>query len=160
MTINLYQKEIVKEFVAELGALLSIRISQYHRKYNQDDDTKFFNEFIICPHEDDDGRDIIKYPSIARKHFEEKLDVGFSYFRLSGLSLTNEKSIEYWLTCDPYFLEEEYEGDSLDFGIVGDKITFYHQSMIEFLESYDDENWENIIRNVKKEISFGTLKRS
>ena len=160
MTINLYKKEIVKEFVAELGTLLSIRISQYIRKFKQDDETKFFNEFIICPFQDDYDRDYIKYPANARKHFEEKLDVGFCYLELSGLALTNEKSIEYSLTCHPYFLEEEYDGDSLDFGLVGSIITFYHQSMIDFLEQYDDETWKNIIRNVQKEISFGTLKRS
>jgi len=160
MTINLYKKEIVKEFVAELGTLLSIRISQYHQKYRENDETKFFNEFIICPYQDDYDRDIIKYPAIAKKHFEDNFDVGFSYFELSHLALTNQKSIEYSLTCHPYFLEEEYDGDSLDFGLVGNKITFYHQSMIDFLEQYDDETWKNIIRDVQKEISFGTLKRS
>jgi len=32
--------------------------------------------------------------------------------------------------------------------------------MIDFLEQYDDETWKNIIRDVQKEISFGTLKNS
>jgi hypothetical protein len=160
MTINLYKKEIVKEFVAELGKLLSIRISQYIRKFKQDDESKFLNEFIICPYQDDFDRGQIQYPANARKHFEEKLDVGFSYFELSGLSLTNEKFIEYSITCYPVFLEEDYEGDSLEFRLVKDKINFYDQSMIDFLEDYDDEIWKIIVRDVQKEISFGTLKRN
>ena len=153
MTTNLYKKEVVSEFVAELGSLLSIRISQYLRKFKEDDETKFFNQFIICPYQDDYDSDQIEYPANARKHFEQNIDVGFSAFELTSLSLTPEKSIEYSLQCYPDFLEKE-------FGLVGDKITFYHQSMIELLESYDDETWRKIIRDVQAEISFGTLKKS
>ena len=160
MTVNVYQKEIVKEFVAELGTLLSIRISQYHRKYNEDDETKFFNEFIICPFQDDYDSNMIEDPAIARKHFEDNFDVGFSCFELSHLALTKEKSIEYSLSCYPNFLEKDYSGDSLDFGLIGNKITFYFQSTIDFLEQYDDETWKNIIGDVQEEIIFGTLKKS
>jgi hypothetical protein len=160
MIVNVYQKEIVKEFVAELGTLLSIRISQYHRKYNEDDATQFFNEFIICPYPDDYDRHIIEDPAIAKKHFDDNFDVGFSCFELSNLGLTKEKSISYFLTCTPYFLEKDYDGDNLDFCLIGNKITFYDQIMIDFLESYDDETWKNIIGDVQEEIIFGTLKKS
>jgi hypothetical protein len=160
MTINLYKKDIVKEFVTELGTLLSIRISQYLRKFKEGSESKFFNEFVICPFEDDYDRDYIKYPANARKHFEDNIDVGFSNFMLTHIGLTNDKSLEYSLICFPNFIDKDYEGDSLDFGLVGNKITFYHQSMIDFLENYDDNTWKNIIRDVQKEISFGTLKRS
>jgi len=160
MTTNLYKKEIVKEFVAELGTLLSIRISQYIRKFKQGDESEFFNQFIICPTENNYDRDFIEYPAMARKHFEENLDSGFCYFQLSDLALTNEKLIEFSLYCDPWFLEEEYDGDGLDFGLIGNEITFYDQRFIDILEQYDDNTWNSLIRNVQKEISFGTLKIS
>jgi len=160
MTINLYKKEVVSKFVVELGSLLSIRISQYHRKFKNDDEIKFFNQFIICPDKDDYDGDQIEYAANARQHFEENIDVGFSYFELVNLRLTSEKSIEYCFTCYPDFLEKEFQDDGLAFGLIGDKITFYHQSMIELLESYGDDTWTPIIRDVQAEISFGSLKRS
>lgn len=160
MTTNLYKKDVVSEFVRELGTLLSIRIAQYHRKFKQEDDTKFLNEFIICPHQDDYDRDLIKHPAWARKHFEDNLDVKFSSFELSNVGLTKDRFIEYSFSCYPDFLEENYDGDSIEFGLTENKIVFYHQSMIDFLEQYEDEVWKKIIRNVQGEISFGTLKRS
>jgi hypothetical protein len=160
MTMNLYKNDLVKKFVDELGTLLSIRFSQYIRRFKEDDESKFLNEFIICPYENAYDLDYIKYPAFARKHFEDNIDVGFSYFELSKVSLTRDKSIEYSLTCFPEFLDKDYDGDSLDFGLVGDKITFYHQSMIDFLEEYEEATWKKLILDVQKEISFGTLKRS
>ena len=34
------------------------------------------------------------------------------------------------------------------------------KALFDYLEQYEDETWKNIIRDVQKEISFGTLKRS
>ena len=160
MTTNVYSKPLVKEFTEELGTLLSIRISQYLRKYKNDSEAKFINEFIICPYFEDFDKDLILYPASARSHFEENLNINFSHFELNHLSLNIDMKVEYSLQCYPYFIDDEIDSDALDFGLVGNQVTFYHQDMIDFLETFDDDIWNKLTRELRKEISFGTLKNS
>ena len=160
MTTNVYSKPLVKIFVEELGTLLSIRISQYLSKYKENSEAKFLNEFIICPYFEDFDRDLIRYQASARSHFEENLNIDFSHFELNHLSLNIDMKVEYSLQCYPYFIDDEIDFDGLYFGLVGNKITFYHQDMIDFLETFDDDIWNKLTRELRKEISIGTLKNS
>lgn len=158
MTVNIYKRALVKEFVDELGTLLAIRISRYHRNFNKSNEIEFFNEFIICPSDDDDGEDLIRNSARIKKHFDKNFVTGFSQFQLAGLSLNSQKEIEYALNCYPDFLEEDYQGDSIAFALAGKAITFYDQYPIDLFEEFGDEVWSKLILDVKKEISFGSLK--
>jgi hypothetical protein len=160
MAANIYKKQIVEEFVNELGKLFSIRIAQYIRKFRDNDEGKFINEFIICPPWEFYDEDLIRYAALARKDFEENLNIKFCQFDVTNVAFRSDKFIEYYFAFFPHFLDEENDEDYLRFSVVGNKITFRHQSMIDCLESYEDADWRSVILKVQNELILGTMKSS
>ena len=156
MTKNTFKNQLVAEFTNELGTLLSIRIYQYISKHKEGDESKFLNEFIICPYDDDYDRDYIRYPAMARRHFEEKLNVEFGYFELNSIKLDSNKNLEYYLT----WFTEDFQDEYISFGLNGKQITFNEQETIDFFETLTNDFWRKMIKDVRKEISFGTLKNT
>ena len=154
MSTNTFKNELVAEFVNELGTLLSIRISQYISKHKNGSETNYLNEFLIFPHIDNFDNDIIEYPAMARKHFEDNLNVGIDYFSLIHIRLDSNKNFEYFFAWFAEYLEPDYA----NFVLNGNQILIDEQKTIDFLESLPKEFWEKMIKDVKKEISFGTLK--
>ena len=73
-------------------------------------------------------------------------------------TVTDEKKIQYSFTIPHNFIDENYDGDFLDFGLIGKDITFYTQWMIDMLEEYDDDCWNKVLVQLKQELMFGTLK--
>jgi len=160
MSSQIYLKSSIKHFVEELGNLLSIRISQYLHKYKNGSEANFINQLIMCPHFEDYDIDYIHYPALTRKHFEENLNIDLTYFELNQLHLKSDMKVEYSFSCYPYFIEDEIEANALEFALVANQITFYDQDMINFLETYGDDVWNKLTQELRKEISFGTLKNS
>jgi len=158
VTKNTFKNQLVAEFTNELGTLLSMRIFQYISKYKEGDESKFLNEFIICPYDNDNDydRDYIRYPAMARRHFEEKLNVEFGYFELNGIKLDSNKNLEYYLT----WFTEDFQDEYIGFGLNGKQITFDKQETIDFFETLTNDFWRKMIKDARKKISFGTLKNT
>ena len=154
MSTNTFKNELVAEFVNELGTLLSIRISQYISKHKNGSETNFLNEFLIFPHLEDFDNDYIRHPAMARNHFEENLNAGFDYLVLIDIRLDSNKNLEYYFAWYAEYFEPEY----VSFGLNGKLVLIDEQETIDFLESQKDDFWEKMIKDVQKEISFGTLK--
>jgi hypothetical protein len=157
MNNNVYNNPLVIKFVNELGILLRIRINQYHRKFNKDNESNFLNKFIICPEIGDHDLDHIRHPALERKHFNDNLGIQLSVFDFNHISLANNK-IKYSFSVFPDFIDNDDDGDLLEFSLIEDKITFYDQDMIDFLESCDDETLNQIILKVQSESSLNSLK--
>jgi len=154
-----FQNEVLVEFVEQLGTLLSIRINQYIRKYHGGSESIFFNQFVVCP--DDDSRSdnkLLKYPAASRNHFVENLNLRFTNIELSNIALTNDKKIQYSLTCYPEFIVDEYDGDYLEMTLVENKLTIEGQIMINILENSSHVTFKSLVKKIQQEISFETLK--
>ena len=120
------------------------------------------NEVIIYLKMNDDTKIRDFYNSFWKIITETyaNLNINFSHFELNHLSLNIDMKVEYSLQCYPYFINDEIDSDALEFGLVGNQVTFYHQDMIDFLETFDDDIWNKLTRELRKEISFGTLNNS
>ena len=160
MSTNIYKNKLVESFAVELGVLLSIRVAEYIRKHRNGNEFAFLNEFIICPHIEDGDYKIAQYAKSAKQHFDNNINIKFSIFELVHIAVTDQKQIEYSFQCYPDFLDENYDGDFVDFGLVGKNITFYTQWMIDMLEEYDDDCWNKVLVQLKQELMFGTLKNT
>ena len=160
MSTNIYKNKLVESFAVELGLLLSLRVTEYIRKHRKGNEFSFLNEFIICPHEQDSDYEIAQYAKSARQHFDKNINIKFGGFELAHIAVTDQKQIEYSFNCYPSFIDENYDGDFVNFGLVGKDITFYTQWMIDMLEEYDDDCWNKVLVQLKQELMFGTLKNT
>ena len=160
MSTNIYKNKLVESFAVELGVLLSLRVAEYIRKHRNGNEFAFLNEFIICPQVDDGDYGITQYAMQAKQHFDKNINIKFGGFELAHIAVNDQKQIEYSFNCYPNFLDENYDGDLLDFGLVGKDITFYTQWMIDMLEEYDDDCWNKVLVKLKQELMFGTLKNT
>lgn len=160
MSTNIYKNKLVESFVVELGVLLSVRVAEYIRKHRNGNEFAFLNEFIICPQVDDGDYKITNYAMQAKQHFDKNVNIKLGSFELAHIAVTDQKQIEYSFNCYPDFLDENYNGDFVDFGLVGKNITFYTQWMIDMLEEYDDDIWNRVLVQLKQELMFGTLKNT
>ena len=160
MSTNIYKNKLVESFAVELGVLLSVRVAEYIRKHHKGNEFAFLNEFIICPHIEDGDYEITKYAVQAKQHFDKNINIKFGGFELVHIAVTDQKQIEYSFQSYPDFLDENYDDDLLDFGLVGKDITFYTQGMIDMLEEYDDDCWNKVLIQLKQELMFSTLKNT
>ena len=160
MSTNIYKNKLVESFAVELGVLLSVRVAEYIRKHHKGSEFAFLNQFIICPQVNDGDYGITKDAVQAKQHFDKNFNTKFGGFELVHIAVTDQKQIEYSFQSYPDFLDENYDDDLLDFGLVGKDITFYTQWMIDMLEEYDDECWNRVLVQLKQELMFGTLKNT
>jgi nucleoside-diphosphate-sugar epimerase len=77
--------------IEEFGILISRRISRYHSKYYEDDEVKFFNNFVICPEQDPNGNELLADLVERKIHFDDCLEIGAEVLFLKNLSLTNHR---------------------------------------------------------------------
>jgi hypothetical protein len=152
------QNESLSNFVTELGKLLSIRISQYHRKFYGGNEYEFFNRFIVCPCDEESDGYIIGELYRLKQHFDANLGVVFTKIYLSNLYLTCDGKVQYCLTFEPDFIDTTGDIEFIDFTLLGDKISFLGQQIVEVLESFSEESWTKVVRVVQKELSFDSLK--
>ena len=156
MTNQKFKNVLANEFLLEFGSLLSIRISQYLTKYMNGSESKFINDFIICPHIEDYDIGFLKSPANARRHFEENLNIGFGYLEINGIRLDANKNTEYDLA-----LMSEYFHDEITYITLKNKdVEFLEQHVIDLIEALPDDILKAMIKDVQKEISFGTLKNT
>jgi hypothetical protein len=151
-------KELTQKIIGEFGILISRRISHYHSKYYEDDELKFFNNFVICPDQDPD-RNVLLADLVQRKiHFDDCLEIGIEVLFLQNLALTKDwAAIIYsfsWMIF-PFF--EYDEPVFLEFELEKDKIHFPDPSAIKFLEGRERTFLIDLLKAIRKEISLGTL---
>jgi hypothetical protein len=154
---------LVKEFLSEFGKLLSIRISRYLEKYFDNNEFDFFNQFVICPSEENLDPDYMDKPAQARSHFEKNLKIEFVKLEIEVLELTKDCKIQYTFDFYPDFLDdlrEEEFGDFCGFSLVGSELEFLNTDFLNALELIDESSLRSLIGDIQGEISFGTLKNS
>ena len=158
MKFDATNKELIQDIIEELGRLISIRISRYHSKFNDDDEIKFLNSFIVCPNEDTDGDDLLSYLLARKLHFDEFIDIGLAHFELQHVYLDRDmSSISFSISWLPVGFCTIDNPVFLSLQITKDKIHFPNPSDIIFLESLEESALINLLKVIKKEISFGTL---
>ena len=158
MTEEATNKELAQKIIDEFGILLSSRISRYHSKYYEDDEVKFFNNFVICPEEDPNGNELPADLVERKIHFDDCLEIGEEVLFLKNLALTKDRSAIiysfYWMI---FPVSNDDEPVFLEFELVKDKICFPDPSAVKFLESRDSTFLIYLLKQIRKEISFGTL---
>ena len=160
MTEEATKKELTQKIIEELGALISSRISRYHYKFQKDDEVRFFNNFIVCPDEDMDGDDLLSYLLSRKLHFDEFVDIGLEHFELKNIFLTKDRSsITYCFSWIPVGVCTIDNPVFLYFQLEKTKIHFPDPSAIIFFEGLEESFLIDILKTIRKEISFGTLSR-
>ena len=158
MTEEPTNKDLTEKITEEFGILISRRISHYHSKYYEDDEVKFFNNFVICPDEDPDGNELLADLVQRKIHFDDCLEIGIEVLFLQNLALTKDwAAIIYsfsWMIF-PFF--EHDEPVFLEFELEKDKIHFPDPSAIKFLEGLERTFLIDLLKAIRKEISLGTL---
>jgi hypothetical protein len=153
-----FKKELTNKIIEDFGILLSSRISRYHSKYYEDDEVKFFNNFVICPEEDPNGNELLADLVERKIHFDDCLEIGEEVLFLKNLALTKYRSAIiysfYWMI---FPVSNDDEPVFLEFELVKDKIRFPYPSAVKFLESRDSTFLIYLLKQIRNEISFGTL---
>jgi len=153
-----FKKELTNKIIEDFGILLSSRISRYHSKYYEDDEVKFFNNFVICPEEDPNGNELLADLVERKIHFDDCLEIGEEVLFLKNLALTKDRSAIiysfYWMI---FPVSNDDEPVFLEFELVKDKIRFPDPSAVKFLESRDSTFLIYLLKQIRNEISFGTL---
>lgn len=158
MTGEPTNKELTKKIIEELGGLISRRISRYHSKFFEDDEVKFFNNFVVCPDEDDDEYNLISDLVDRKIHFDDCLDIGLEGLFLQRLDLTKDRaSIIYSFSWMIFHVSKNDKPVFLKFELVEEKIYFPNPSAIKFLECLEENFLIDLLKAIRKEISFGTL---
>jgi len=152
------KKELTGKVIEEFGILISSRISRYHSKYYEDDEVKFFNNFVICPEQDPNGNELLADLVERKIHFDDRLEIGEEILFLQNLALTKDWSAIiysfYWMI---FPISNDDEPVFLEFDLVKDKIRFPDPSALKFLESRDSTFLIYLLKQIREEISFGTL---
>lgn len=155
-----FKKELTNKIIEDFGILLSSRISRYHSKYYEDDEVKFFNNFVICPEEDPNGNELLADLVERKIHFDNCLEIGEEVLFLKNLALTKDRSAIiysfYWMI---FPISNDDEPVFLEFELVKDKIRFPDPSALNFLEGLEMTFLIDLLKHIRKEISFGTLSR-
>ena len=158
MTEAQNKKELTGKVIEEFGILISSRISRYHSKYYEDDEVKFFNNFVICPEQDPNGNELLADLVERKIHFDDRLEIGEEILFLQNLALTKDWSAIiysfYWMI---FPISNDDEPVFLEFDLVKDKIRFPDPSALKFLESRDSTFLIYLLKQIREEISFGTL---
>ena len=139
----------LNKFIKELGRLISIKISSYHKKYNNGIETSFINPFIYCPYEGEFGTEFIRSAARTRQRFEEHLHTELFDIGLNCIGLTKNRDIEYSFHCDIYFAKKE-DGELLEFTLVGQVINLENQESLQYLNNIDDEIFDRLLVKIKK----------
>ena len=152
------KKELTGKVIEEFGILISRRISRYHSKYYEDDEVKFFNNFVICPDQDSDGNELLADLVERKIHFDDCLEIGAEVLFLKNLSLTKDWAATiysfYWMI---FPISKNDEPVFLEFELLKDKICFSDPSALNFLEGLEMTFLIDLLKHIRKEISFGTL---
>ena len=158
MTEERTNMELAEKILEEFGVLLSRRISRYHSKYYDGDEVKFFNNFVICPEQDPSANELLADLIELKIHFDDCLEIGGEVLFLQNLALTKDWSAIiysfYWMI---FPFSENDEPFLLEFELVGDKIRFQDPSASKFLEGRESTFLIHLLRQIRREISFGTL---
>jgi len=151
-------KELTQKIIEELGGLISRRITRYHSKFFEDDEVKFFNNFVVCPDEDDDEYNLIGELVDRKIHFDDCLDIGLEGLFLQRLDLSKDRaSIIYSFSWMIFHLSKNDKPVFLKFELVKDKILFPNPSTVNFLEGLKVTFLIDLLKHIRKEITFGTL---
>jgi len=151
-------KELTQKIIEELGGLISRRITRYHSKFFEDDEVKFFNNFFVCPDEDDDEYNLIGELVDRKIHFDDCLDIGLEGLFLQRLDLSKDRaSIIYSFSWMIFHLSKNDKPVFLKFELVKDKILFPNPSTVNFLEGLKETFLIDLLKHIRKEITFGTL---
>jgi hypothetical protein len=154
------KKELTQKIIEELGVLISSRISRYHYKFHKNDEVMFFNKFIVCPDEDMDGDDLLSYGLANKLHFDEFVDIGLEHFEIRHFFLTKDRSsITYCFSWIPVGICTIDNLVLLNFQLEKTKIHFTDPSAIIFFEGLEESFLIDILKTIRKEISFGILSR-
>ena len=158
MTEEPTNKELTQKIIEELGGLISRRITRYHSKFFEDDEVKFFNNFVVCPDEDDDEYNLIGELVDRKIHFDDCLDIGLEGLFLQRLDLSKDRaSIIYSFSWMIFHLSKNDKPVFLKFELVKDKILFPNPSTVNFLEGLKVTFLIDLLKHIRKEITFGTL---
>ena len=158
MTEEPTNKELTQKIIEELGGLISRRITRYHSKFFEDDEVKFFNNFVVCPDEDDDEYNLIGELVDRKIHFDDCLDIGLEGLFLQRLDLSKDRaSIIYSFSWMIFHLSKNDKPVFLKFELVKDKILFPNPSTVNFLEGLKETFLIDLQKHIRKEITFGTL---
>jgi hypothetical protein len=153
-----FKKELTNKIIEDFGILISRRISRYHSKYYEDDEVKFFNNFVICPEQDPDGNELLADVVERKIHFDDFLEIGEEVLFLKNLALTKDWSAIiysfYWMI---FPISNNDEPVFVEFDLVKDKIRFPDPSAEKFIESRESTFLIYLLKQIRKEISFGTL---
>jgi hypothetical protein len=153
-----FKKELTNKIIEDFGILLSSRISRYHSKYYEDDEVKFFNNFVICPEEDPNGNELLADLVERKIHFDDFLEIGEEVLFLKNLAFTKYWSAIiysfYWMI---FPISKNDEPVFLEFELLKDKICFSDPSALNFLEGLEMTFLIDLLKHIRKEISFGTL---
>lgn len=157
MSDSLTDKETIDEFFNQLEILFSIRMNEYFRKYKNE--TDFFNQFVICPKDYEDQNDILDEVISARKHFEANLAINIYDIHLSSIIINSEKQIEYYFHIFPTFLHMN-DIDDIEICFVNNKIIPCGNAPYEILSRQARDIIVKAVKDIKGEISLGSLKRN
>jgi hypothetical protein len=150
------QNQYFKNFLLDLGKLLSIRFNHYFQ--NNGGEIKFFNKFIICPPPDCYDNDFIRYPAFAKSHFDKNIKINIISVELNSLSLNKNKEISYHLSLFISILNDDYYHFQAE--LINDTIVEFiaeDEEELIALEKLDNDMWLKINKKLHEEISFGTL---
>ncbi len=157
MAREIKEKYDANEFLTQLEILLSIRVNEYHRKHKKD--FEFINELIICPRVDDYDSDFIKYPANTREHFEKNIGIDIVGFELASVGLNENKELVYCFFIYPYNLDEDCV-EYLEVELIKSQMTLLNDDVRDYLGTISEDIYKKAITEIKRAISFDTLKRT
>mgnify|MGYP000049284964 FL=1 len=153
------ERPSVEKFFNLFEKLLRIRITNYIRTHHADYEARFLNQFFVVAYDAVDfDTDMLRDTYIAKKHFEENLNIKFTQVELDMVSLDDNRDTVYHLSCYPDFLEEDYDGDYFRFGFGKDGLSIEGKHQFDNLHITSDEQWEVINKRIEQELYFDTLR--
>jgi hypothetical protein len=114
----------------------------------------------VCPDEDTNGDDLLSYGLANKLHFDKFVDIGLEHFELKHIFLTKDRSsISYCFSWIPVGVCAIDNPVFLYFQLEKTKINFPDPSATIFFEGLEETFLIDILKSIRKEISFGTLSR-